>query len=85
MAKSKWEEYYRNYKSLECSWGWNDVPNVPKEQAFRKVLSAREPSLIRKEMHEWGYGLPDEEQWEMALRLRNVISPTRYCICNRLC
>lgn len=73
MAESKWEECYRNYKSLEYSWEWNDAPNVFKKQAFREVLSAKEPSLIRKEMQEWGYGLPDEEQREMALLLRDVI------------
>lgn len=64
MVKSKWEECYRNYKSLEYSWEWNNAPSVLKEQALRQVLtSPKEPSLVKKEMQKWGYGMPDEEQW----------------------
>jgi hypothetical protein len=52
MHKSKWETHYRNYKSLEHSWAWNNAPDVLNQQAFREVLSAKEPSLIIRAMRE---------------------------------
>ena len=54
MVKSKWEEYYRSYRSLKNQWESNNAPGVFKEQAFREVLSSKEPTLARKEMQKWG-------------------------------
>jgi hypothetical protein len=74
MFRSEWKEYYRNYRSLQYSWQWNNAPCVLREQAFIQILaSPKDPNLVREEMQKWGYGLCDEEQWNNALQLRIVI------------
>jgi hypothetical protein len=40
----------------KSKWG-----RVLKKQVFGEVLIVKEPSLIRKEMREWGYGLCQTE------------------------
>jgi len=37
LDESKWEGYYRTYKSLQVSWEWNNVPYQVAKQAFTQV------------------------------------------------
>jgi hypothetical protein len=73
MYMSIWQEYYHDYKLLENSWKWNNAPYELKNQAFRQIFSPKDPNFIIDEMNQWGWGLPDYEQWEKALKLRNVL------------
>ncbi len=74
MHRTKWEEYYRLYKFLEVTWKWNNAPYELNEQSFRDAATTtKDPSLITREMQRRGYGIQDSDQWEIALKLRDVI------------
>lgn len=74
MSKSKWEKYYRRYRSLQSSWRCFGAPKEVEKQMFTQVLtSPKDPEQFASEVVNWGYDKPSAEQWEEALELREVI------------
>lgn len=74
MSRSVWEEIYHRYRILSIAWRCPDAPKEIEQQAFKTVLtSPKEPELSLTEIRRWGYEGPSSEQWEEALKLREII------------